>query len=346
VALLAAYNVDEASGNVVDRSGNGRDFALTNGLQRTAAGAGVDATTGTTSATGKGLTKTGGAGSMGLIANPSFLSAAAWTIMFWQQNPGNGVWWLRLYNTAADTGHGFLNVGGTLRLRIRTAAGSNVETSTSPPAADNSWHHYAATYDGTNGRFYLDGVLIGTTGAASSPAAIDRIDIAEHTVANFAQDDVRIYDTALDQATIAALKDTPVTDAAVDVTGAASGAGGGAGTATGTREVVGAAAGAGGGTGTSSGSVEVAGIATGTGGGTGAVAGTREVTAAASGAGGGSGAVVGVRERVGVAAGSGGGVGLVVVVAQAARGSMTSHDRPGPTMSAHARTGPTMTEVT
>jgi Concanavalin A-like lectin/glucanases superfamily len=210
VSTLAAYNFDEESGNVLDYSGAGHGFALNNSLQRTAAGAGVDATTGTTSATGRGLTRNGGAGSMGLIADPSFLSASAWTIMFWQQNPGGGVWWLRLYNAAADTGSGVLNVGGTLRLRIRTAAGSNIETTTTPPAADNSWHHYAATYDGTNGRFYVDGVLVGTTATASSPAAIDRIDIAEHTLTNFAMDDVRILDEVLSQPAIAAAKDTPV----------------------------------------------------------------------------------------------------------------------------------------
>jgi hypothetical protein len=250
--------------------------------------------------------------------------------MFWQQNPGNGVWWLRLYNTAADTGSGFLNVGGTLRLRIRTAAGSNVETTTSPPAADNSWHHYAATYDGTNGRFYLDGTLIGTTGTASSPATINRIDIAEHTVAAFAMDDVRIYDEALDQATIATLMDTPVTDAATDITGTATGSGGGAGAAAGTREVTGVAAGAGGGNGASSGAVEVPGAATGSGGGSGAATGTRELVAAAAGAGGGTGAAAGIRERVGVATGSGGGVGLIVVAAPVSRGGSRLLERTGP----------------
>jgi large repetitive protein len=130
--------------------------------------------------------------------------------MFWQKNPGNGVWWMRLYNTAADTGHGFLNIGGTLRLRVRTAAGANVETATSPPLQDESWKHYAGTYDGSVGRFYLDGALIGTTGSASGPAAINRIDIAGHTLNNFAMDDVRIYDNVLSQSEIATLKDTPV----------------------------------------------------------------------------------------------------------------------------------------
>jgi hypothetical protein len=156
---------------------------------------------------------------MGLIADPSFLSSAAWTFMFWQQNPGNGVWWFRLYNIGLDSGSGVLNVAGTLRLRIKTAAGANVEVSTAPPPADDEWVHYAGTYDGNVGRFYIDGALIGTTSSVPSPAAIDRIDIAEHTVANFAMDDVRVYDEALDEATINLLMATSPPDS-VGVTGA------------------------------------------------------------------------------------------------------------------------------
>lgn len=205
-----ACNFDEASGAVVDHSGQGHGFALNNSLSRTVAGGGVDATTGTASATGKGLTRLGGAGTMGLITSSPFVTSAAWTVSFWQKNPGNGIWWFRLYNTGLDSGSGVLNVGGTLRARIKTAAGANVEVSVAPPAADNSWHHYAVTYDGSVGRFYIDGALVGTTAAVPSPAAIDRIDIIEHTLDNFAMDDVRIDDVALDLAAINADMDTPV----------------------------------------------------------------------------------------------------------------------------------------
>lgn len=213
-----ACNFDEASGDIVDYSGQSHDFALNNSLVRTAAGGGVDATTGADSATGKGLTRLGGAGSMGLVTSSPFITSAAWTISFWQKNPGNGIWWFRLYNVGLDSGSGILNVGGTLRARIKTAAGANVEVSTAPPAADNSWHYYAATYDGNVGRFYIDAALIGTTASVPSPAAIDRIDIAEHTLDNFSMDDVRIDDVALSLAEIAELMDAPV-EAETTVTG-------------------------------------------------------------------------------------------------------------------------------
>lgn len=203
-------NFDEASGDVLDYSGANHGFPLNNSLLRTAAGTGVDATTGTTSGTGKGLSRLGGAGSMGLITNTPFVSPSSWSFGFWQQNPGDGVWWFRLYNIGLDSGSGLLNVGGALRLRIKAASGSNFEVSTSPPAADNSWHYYAGTYDGTNGRFYIDGSLIGTTASVTTPAAIDRIDIAEHTVSGFVMDEFRIADNVWDLSTVQALKITPV----------------------------------------------------------------------------------------------------------------------------------------
>jgi hypothetical protein len=40
MTLLYAYNFDEASGNVLDRSGNGRDTVFAGSLARTASGGG------------------------------------------------------------------------------------------------------------------------------------------------------------------------------------------------------------------------------------------------------------------------------------------------------------------
>lgn len=193
---VAAYSFDEPEGEVQDYSGNGRSWFLNNNALRTAGH------------TGNGLTKLGNG--FPVVAEPGFLGTDSWTFMFWQQGLGNLVWWLRLFNAGVDSGSGLLNLSGTLRLRIRRASGST-EASISPPA-DGGPHHYAGTYDGANGRLYLDGNLVATTAVALAPTlSVDRIDLAEHSLNNFYMDDLRFYDVALSQSEISALKDIPVT---------------------------------------------------------------------------------------------------------------------------------------
>lgn len=258
MALLAAFSFDEASGAVLDYSGNGRDWTLNNNAARSATGH-----------TNGGLTKTGAL--LPVVASPAFVGTSAWTMMFWRQGLGDSPWWCRLFNTAADTGSGILLLSGNLNVRIRTTGGSNIQASAGAPV-DGAWHHYAATYDGTVGRLYVDATLAATTASATAPtAAVDRIDIAEHTLGNAFTDDLRFHDEALDQATITTLMNTPVDVIADTTLGTATGAGGGVGTATGTREVVAVLAGSGGGSGTATGVREVVGVASGSGGGEGII---------------------------------------------------------------------------
>lgn len=198
-APLATYNFDEASGDVLDCSGNGRHFSLNANLARTVSGH-----------TNGGVTKSGAG--FPVLASPSFVGTGAWTVMFWRQGLGDTPWWVRLYNIAADTGSGIVLLGGgtSLNVRIRTPGGSNVQAGVAPPG-DGAYHHYAVTYDGTVGRLYIDAVLATTTASAPAPtAAVDRIDLCEHTLSNAFTDDLRFYDVALGQPEIATLKDTPV----------------------------------------------------------------------------------------------------------------------------------------
>jgi hypothetical protein len=276
MALLAAYSFDEESGDVLDASGNGRHWSLNNNGVRVAGGH-----------TGRGLGKDGVG--MPIIATPAFGQTTARTFAFWQQNLGDAVWWLRWWTSSGDTGTwGLYNVGGSLNLRCRKG-GTNTNTTIAAPAS--GWHHYAGTYDGTNARLYVDGVLVATSAAVIAPLdSAERIDLAEGTLANFVMDDLRIYDEVLDAAAITVLMNTPVTDAPIDITGSATGTGGGAGAATG--------------------DVEVPGVAVGTGGGIGAATGTREA--------------------VGVATGAGGGVGHVLVVPPVSRGGSHALERTAP----------------
>lgn len=288
MALLAAYSFDEASGNVLDASGNGHDFAL-----------GASGARGT-GHTGSAATKSGA----GFVPLPTALrdavnGSANRTIMAWLK--GNGAaWYVRCQHTSIDSG-GWgivtLDGGSTIGIRARNAGGEN-HSSIAIPAGGADWYHIAGTYDGTNLRTYINGSLVDTR-ALTAPlrSDADSLDMMEWTNNATLVDDLRFHDTALDQATISALMSTPVTPAAPEVPGTATGDGGGVGAATGVREVVAAATGAAGGIGSAAGAPEDSGDRLG----------------AAAGTGGGVGVLTGVRERVGTATGDGGGWGAVYV---------------------------------
>lgn len=206
MALLAAYNFDEASGNALDRSGNGRDITLNAGAQRDPSGH-----------TNAGLTKLGAG--ISTIAAPAFGQTTNRTFMFWLKGQGNAVWWIRWYVTADDTGAwGLYLLSGNLTLRLRKG-GSNTNTSV-PWTDDGAWHHYAATYDGTNARLYKDGTLVATSAAVLAPLdTANEIQMLETSLTTQTVDDLRIYDEALTQPQIASLMATPVPDGSASVVG-------------------------------------------------------------------------------------------------------------------------------
>lgn len=208
MTLLAAFNFDETSGNVLDVTGNGHDWALNTGAQRTAAGGGVNAATGADSATGKGLTKIG-AGLATVAATP-FGQTTNRTIMLWMKGAGNAVWIWRWYITAPDTGAwGLYLLSGNITLRARKG-GVNTNITVAFPG-DGAWHHYAGTYDGTNTRLYLDGALVATSGTVTAPLdTADLIDCMETSLTTQTIDDLRIYDETLTQGQISTLMSTPV----------------------------------------------------------------------------------------------------------------------------------------
>lgn len=199
MALLAAYNFDETSGNVLDHSGNARDWTLNTGAQRT---------TGDGGHTDEGLTKLGAG--LATIASPAFGQTTARTFMFWMKGQGNAVWWLRFYITSPDTGAwGLYLLGGNLTLRLRKG-GANTNT-TVAWTDDGAWHHYAGTYDGSVARLYKDATLVATSGTVTAPLdTADSIQVLETSLTTQTMDDLRIYDEALTQPQIATLMSSPV----------------------------------------------------------------------------------------------------------------------------------------
>jgi len=80
----------------------------------------------------------------------------------------------------------------------------------------NTWSHIATTYDGANQRFYVNGILVGTTPGAGSITVSNgalRIGGNNSSTGEFFQgfiDEVRIYNRALSAADIATDMTTPV----------------------------------------------------------------------------------------------------------------------------------------
>lgn len=308
MALLAAYNFDESSGDFLDVTGAGHHIPIGSNAARAAGH------------TGNALTKVNTG--LPVLADPAIGQTATRTVMFWLRGTG-GTWWVRWNADALGSGAwGILNLGGFVCVQARDASGALLTPRPQVEVpGDDAWHHYAATYDGSTVRLYLDATMVSSGALAGGLyATADRVDLAEWSTAATFLDDLRIFDEALDQPTIATLMDTPVAAGPTEVVGTAVGAGGGTGAAAGVREVVGGAAGSGGGVGTAAGVPEpsdTSGAAAGTAGGTGTASGVREVIATATGSGGGMGHAVGAAETVdvvGTGTGTAGGVGLATGV--------------------------------
>lgn len=207
MTLLLAWNFEEASGAVVDYSGNGRGFSLSAGTVRTAAGSGY--TYGGTLSSSVGLTQS----SAVIQAGPATtgLNTASRTMMCWAKAPGaTPSWFMEFHNAAGDTGAwGWLMLSGVFRFRAKNAAGTVFEVNLTADAAN--WHHYAATHDGTNLKVYRDGTQVGTDVALSGALLTgDDMRVFDNAGSANVIDDVRIYDTALTAAAITSDMNTPV----------------------------------------------------------------------------------------------------------------------------------------
>lgn len=182
---LAAWNANEALNDavVVDRTGHGWDVTLT----------GTNAVRNAGGRTGMALTKNGAT----MMTIPSGLltpsQTTARTLMAWVKGTGT-TWIIRQQVNAINSGSwGLLHVSGNASVQARTASSGAVRAGTTMPA-DGLWHHYCATYDNVNLKFYLDGVLKQTTALAGPLRTdADQFDAMEWTANTTLIGDPRLY---------------------------------------------------------------------------------------------------------------------------------------------------------
>ncbi len=129
-------------------------------------------------------------------------SGADWTLAFW----------IKTDSATADAGVVALapfplhfravDSGGNKGVEVATSeTGAPFLSATFPDSTKHGWHHIALTYEGGQGRLYLDGVLIGLAPMNLLPAA-DELNFGSRTGLggwSGCLDEVRIYDRRLDE---------------------------------------------------------------------------------------------------------------------------------------------------
>lgn len=200
MTLLYAYNFDEASGDILDQSGNGRNTVFGGSLSRSASGH-----------TSKGLSQTTTAADSN---GPSLtgLQTLNYTVMAWVFRSSNSLdGWFAEFKDAGSGDRGILFLSGNIQSRARNAAGTVVGASVAQPTA-GTFYHAAGTYDGTNLRLFINGSQVASAAltaplktTSTSSSLFDAL--GSETII----DDLRYYDAALDAATITTLMGTPVT---------------------------------------------------------------------------------------------------------------------------------------
>lgn len=199
MTLLYEWSFDEASGAVLDSSGNSRGFTPAGNTFRS---------TGSDAHTNKGLSQS----VTEIQTGPALtgLQTSNRTVMCWVKNTlsitGHA---LEHYVTSLDSSAwSILFLGGSFHIQARNAS-TFVRASTARPT-DNLWHHVAGTYDGTNVRLYLDATLMATA-ALTSPLRTDAntFRVFDQSSSSTWIDDARGFDTALSQSEIATWMSTP-----------------------------------------------------------------------------------------------------------------------------------------
>lgn len=199
MSLLFAGSFDEAGNTVTDYSGNGNSFSIAStGVTRTASGH-TNGGVFDGSSTGASLPNIGQTSNrtvMAWIKTAASAPADHWPLIWNVVSLGSGSW-------------GLLFLGGNATIQARNASGSAQAKTLWP--TDGVFHHFAGTYDGTNIRMYLDGVLKQTT-ALAGPLRTDAAAplLFGNNISTDVGDDLRLFDSAED-ANMTTWMSTPVT---------------------------------------------------------------------------------------------------------------------------------------
>lgn len=184
MALVAAWHFNEASGPALDVSGNGYDVST---LTRT---------------TGYNLSGISGAtfGTLGGGTIAPFETAQR-SFTFWAKPDPAQVWGLLWQVNSIDSaawGLGVLPGGTSTMLQSRGDNGLVRALGVAPDGT--SWYHYAGTYDGSNIRLYINRVLAETQAQTGLLLPADTFEFV--AAGSWVLDNLRIYDTAIDQGQI------------------------------------------------------------------------------------------------------------------------------------------------
>jgi hypothetical protein len=192
-----ACNFDETGNTILDSSGLNRNWSI--------AGSGL--TRAIDSNTRKVLQNTGST-----IALPTNVGQTSnRTIMCSLKGAFSTAGWpVQWYNSSDDTGlWGILILSGQVHIQARNAGGIARASFAAPGDWATTWYHITGTYDGTNIKLFIDGVLKATT-PITAPLRTDGVlQLFGYSENNYI-DDLRIFNDALTDAQVAMYKNIPV----------------------------------------------------------------------------------------------------------------------------------------
>lgn len=205
--LVGHWKLDETSGTTAtDSSGNGKDGSMNGGLD-----AGNDSVIGPMAT---GLSFDGTDDQIVIPDDPIFDMSSALTLSVWAKitDASNVNSMIHKYG-GGDSAYKLFYDSGNLTFALSadgtSGTASSIDYAMSPDP--NIWYHFAATYDGTTMRLYLDSVEIGSQAHAggifnsSLPIRLGQNYYANNYEGHM--DDARIYDRALSAGEVAALYD-------------------------------------------------------------------------------------------------------------------------------------------
>ncbi|MGW3992360.1 LamG domain-containing protein [Amycolatopsis sp. NPDC004772] len=189
---VLACSFDESGDTVLDMTGNGNDFPLGANLTRVAGKTNGGIQPATTTAT----------------VLPDVGQTDDRTVCLWVKGSIPDGWLVQWYDSTAASGAGggvwgirFLS--GAPVLRARNVADDFTDATAAWPDT-TGWHHVAGVYGGGSAKLYVDGVLADQKSLIGPIRSSDAPKLFGDFSAAGSYDDLRVYTSALTQASVAA----------------------------------------------------------------------------------------------------------------------------------------------